>query len=40
MRLDAALVGEGSDDGKFGSPQQLTVSANGDVFVADCWQPQ
>ena len=35
MRLDAALVGRGSGDGKFDSPQQLTVSANGNVFVAD-----
>ena len=35
MRLVARLGGEGSEDGKFNYPQQLTVSANGDVFVAD-----
>ena len=35
MRLVAALVGKGSGDGKFDYPRQLTVSANGDVFVAD-----
>ena len=35
MRLVARLGGEGSDDGKFNHPEQLTVSAKGDVFVAD-----
>ena len=37
MHLDTALVGKGSGDGKFDYPRQLTVSANGDVFVADCF---
>ena len=35
MRLVARLGGKGSEDGKFNLPRQLTVSANGDVFVAD-----
>ena len=35
MRLVARLGGEGSEDGKFNYPYQLTISANGDVFVAD-----
>ena len=36
MRLVAKLGGEGSGMGQFYSPQGLTVSTNGDVFVADC----
>ena len=31
----AALLGEGSTDGKFNSPRQLTVSDNGDLYIAD-----
>ena len=35
MRLVAKLGSEGSDIGQFDSPRGLTVSTNGDVFVAD-----
>ena len=35
MRLVAKLGGEGSGMGQFNSPHGLTVSTNGDVFVAD-----
>ena len=35
MRLVAKLGGEGSGIGQFNSPLGLTVSTNGDVFVAD-----
>ena len=31
----AALLGYGSTDGKFISPKQLTVSDNGDLYIAD-----
>ena len=31
----AALLGKGSSDGKFNSPGQLTVSDNGDLYIAD-----
>ena len=31
----AALLGKGSTDGMFSSPSQLTVSDNGDLFIAD-----
>ena len=36
MRLVAKLGSEGSGIGHFDSPRGLTVSTNGDVFVADC----
>ena len=36
MRLVAKLGGKGSGIGQFNYPQGLTVSTNGDVFVADC----
>ena len=35
MRLVAKLGSEGSDMGHFNSPRGLTVSTNGDVFIAD-----
>ena len=31
----AALLGKGSTDGMFNSPRQLTVSYNGDLYIAD-----
>ena len=36
MRLVAKLGSQGSGIGQFNSPRGLTVSTNGDVFVADC----
>ena len=36
MRLVAKLGSEGSGIGQFNYPRGLTVSTNGDVFVADC----
>ena len=33
----AALLGEGSTDGRFDFPRQLTVSDNGDLYIADCF---
>ena len=36
MRLVAKLGSEGSGMGQFNFPRGLTVSTNGDVFVADC----
>ena len=36
MRLVAKLGSQGSGMGQFNSPRGLTVSTNGDVFVADC----
>ena len=36
MRLVAKLGSEGSGMGEFNSPRGVTVSTNGDVFVADC----
>ena len=37
MRLVAKLGSKGSGIGQFYSPRGLTVSTNGDVFVADCY---
>ena len=37
MRLVAKLGDRGSGMGQFKSPRGLTVSTNGDVFVADCY---
>ena len=31
----AALLGQGSTDGMFNNPRQLTVSDNGDLYIAD-----
>ena len=36
MRLVAKLGSQGSGIGQFNGPHGLTVSTNGDVFVADC----
>ena len=37
FRLVARLGSKGSDIGQFNHPLQLSISSNGDLYIADCW---